>query len=132
MTQTESTFQGYISALLEGGDFAAYLSDDVVWTFMESGEEVRGRDSVRDLIVTLHTEVFKATPELRTLVVGDGVVAIEATFNGTHVGDYQGVAATGKTVSVPYAIFYTVPGAQITALRAYWPTEAVTAQLRAP
>src|SRR3712207_9586829 len=99
MTQTESTFQGYISALLEGGDFAAYLSDDVVWTFMESGEEVRGRENVRDLIVALHTESFKATPELRTLVVGDGVVAIEATFNGAHVADYLGVPATGRTVS---------------------------------
>jgi predicted ester cyclase len=131
MSQTESTFQGYVTALLEGGDFAAYLDDDVVWTFMESGEEVRGRGNVRDLIVNLHTQAFKATPELRTLVVGDGVVAIEATFTGTHVGDYQGVAATGRTVSFPYSIFYTVPGEQITALRAYWPTAALVAQLQA-
>jgi steroid delta-isomerase-like uncharacterized protein len=131
MTQTETTFQGYIGALLEGGDFAAYFSDDVVWTFMESGEEVRGRDNVRDVIVDMHTQAFKATPELRSLVVGDGVVAVEATFHGTHVGEYGGVPATGRSVSVPYAVFYTLEGDRITALRAYWPATAVAAQLRA-
>jgi steroid delta-isomerase-like uncharacterized protein len=131
MTQTESTFNGYITAVLEGGDFAAYLSDDVLWTFMESGEEVRGREQVRDLIVNLHTQAFKATPELRSLVVGDGVVALEALFNGTHVGDYEGVPATGRTVSLPYAIFYTIEGDRITEFRAYWPTKALVGQLQA-
>jgi steroid delta-isomerase-like uncharacterized protein len=131
MSQTESTFQGYISALLEGGDFAASFSDDVTWTFMESGEEVRGRESVRDLIVNLHAEAFKAVPEMRTLVIGDGVVALEATFNGTHVGDYQGVPSTGRTVSFPYSIFYTVDAERITALRTYWPESALVRELQA-
>ena len=130
MSETESTFQGYMTALLEGGDFAAYFSDDVVWTTMETGEEVRGRDNVRDLIVNLHTQIFKATPELRSLVVGDGAVALEATFNGTHVGDYQGVPATGRTVNISYAIFYTLVGDRITAFHAYWPEAALVRLLR--
>jgi steroid delta-isomerase-like uncharacterized protein len=130
MSETESTFQGYMAALLEGGDFAAYLSDDVVWTTMETGEEVRGRDNVRALIVNLHTQAFTATPELRSLVVGDGAVALEAAFNGTHVGDYQGVPATGRSVSIPYSIFYTLVGDRITAFHAYWPEAALVRQLQ--
>jgi predicted ester cyclase len=130
VSETESTLKGYMAALLEGGDFAAYFSDDVVWTTMETGEEVRGRDNVRDLIVNLHTQAFKATPELRTLVVGDGVVALEATFNGTHVGDFQGVAATGRSVSFPYSIFYTLVGDRITAFHTYWPEAALVRRLQ--
>jgi hypothetical protein len=62
--QTEETMRRYLDALVAKGDFASHFADDVVWTMMESGEEVRGRDGVRDLIVAMHNEMFEAEPEL--------------------------------------------------------------------
>ena len=62
--QTEETMRRYLDALVSKGDFASHFADDVVWTTMESREEVRGRDAVRDLIVSLHTQMFEAVPEL--------------------------------------------------------------------
>ena len=47
---TESTIRQYVDALLQGGDFASFFADDVVWTTMETGDQIRGREAVRDFI----------------------------------------------------------------------------------
>jgi hypothetical protein len=46
--ETERTVRAYLEALLQGGDFGAFFAEDVVWTTMETGEQVRGRQSVAD------------------------------------------------------------------------------------
>ena len=129
-TSTESTMRGYVDALLGGGDFASYFSDDVVWTTMETGEEVRGREAVRDYIVAMHSQAFRASPELKGLAAGDGTAAIEALFVGTHVAEFAGLPGSGAEVRVPYAMFYDVEADKITALRAYLPIAVMVAQIR--
>ena len=129
-TDTEATLRDYLDALLNGGDFASYFSDDVLWTTMESGEETRGRDAVRDLIVGLHVEWFKASPEIRSTVAGDGVAGLEAVYVATHTADFAGIPATGAEVRLPYSIFYDISGGKITALRAYFPITTLIRQLQ--
>ncbi len=131
VTDTESTMRGYMDAMLGGGDFAAFFSEDVRWTTMETGDEVTGREAVRDYIVALHSQLFEATPELRGLAVTDGVVGLEADFVATHVAEFAGVPPTGAQVRLPYAIFYDISGGSITALRAYFPIAALVQQLQA-
>ena len=82
VTDTESTMRDYMNALLGGGDFAAFFSDDVLWTTMETGDEIRGRDAVRDYIVALHSELFEAAPELRSLAVADGIASPGSGLRG--------------------------------------------------
>ena len=130
VTDTESTLRDYLKALLEGGDFAAFFSEDILWTTMETGDEIRGRDAVRDYIVALHTEWFDAQPELRKLSVTDGAASVEAEFVGTHVGELAGVPPTGAEVRLPYAVFYDVEGGSITALRAYFPITVLVQRLQ--
>jgi steroid delta-isomerase-like uncharacterized protein len=128
--QTSQTMDAYLEALLHGGDFGRYFSDDVLWVTTETGEEVRGRDAVRDFITAFHTQLFDASPELRNLVVGDGAAILEADFVGTHTGELAGVPPTGKKVRLPYAVAYDLRDGQITALRAYLPITLLVAQLR--
>jgi len=97
---------------------------------MEDGQEVRGRDAVRDLIVSLHAQVFEASPELKTLVCGDGVAAIEAVFDARHTAEFAGVPATGAHVRLPYTMFYEVDGDKITHLRGYLSMTALVGQLQ--
>lgn len=130
VTDTESTMRDYMNALLGGGDFASYFSDDVLWTTMETGEEIRGREAVRDYIVALHSELFEATPELRGLAVADGIASLEADFVGKHVAELAGVPPTGVDVRLPYAMFYDVDGGSITALRAYFPITVLVQKLQ--
>ncbi|MGJ7441061.1 ester cyclase [Aquipuribacter sp. MA13-6] len=122
--------EGYLAALRSGGDFAQYFTEDVRWTTVETGDQLRGRDAVRDHIVALHTQALDAHPEVRNLVVGDGGALLEADLVGTHTGEFAGVPATGASVRVPYAVVYDLSPNGITAIRAYLPVMQMAQQLR--
>ena len=128
--ETERTIRAYLDALQTGGDFAAYFADDITWTTMEMGDQIRGRDPVRDFIVALHTQLFDATPEFGHVTVADGVAALEAVFVGKHIAEFAGVPATGAEVRLPYSVSYDISGGKIDALRAYFPITALIQQLR--
>ena len=130
MQETDQTIRDYLDALLTGGDFAAFFADDVVWTTMETGEEIRGRQAVKDFIVALHSQWFQASPELRNVTAADGVAAIEAVFAGTHTAEFAGIPATGATVRLPYAVSYDITAGKIQTLRAYFPVLALIQQLK--
>ncbi len=53
--------------------------------------------------------------ELRTedLIAEGNLVALRATFHGTQMGTFFGVAPTGRTVSVSLLILYRVEGKKI-------------------
>jgi ketosteroid isomerase-like protein len=118
---TEQTLRSYLEALLAGGDFGRFFADDVVWTTMETGEQVQGRTAVADYIIAMHRHLFDARPELKRMVVSDEIALIEADFVGTHTAEFAGIAPTGVTVRVPYCVVYEIPDGTITALRAYLP-----------
>jgi predicted ester cyclase len=86
--------------------------------------------AVRDFIVTLHSQVFDASPELGNLTTTEGVAAIEAVFVGTHIAEFAGIPATGAAVRLPYSVFYDISAGKIDALRAYFPILALVQQLR--
>jgi predicted ester cyclase len=128
---TTRTINSYLNALLSGGDFGQFFTDDVRWTTMETGEEIQGREVVRDFIVALHKELFDARPEVRNVVIADGLVALEADFVGVHTREFAGIAPTGAAVRVPYCVLYDVGEDGITALRAYMPVRQMVAELEA-
>ena len=127
---TKRTIDAYLSALLNGGDFAQFFTDQVEWTTMETGEQIRGREAVRDFIVALHKELFDAHPELKQVIIGDGIAALEADFVGTHTGEFAGIAPTGASSRVPYSVFYDLTNDGISALRAYMPVRQIIAELQ--
>jgi len=127
---TEGTIDAYLDALLNGGDFAQFFTDQVEWTTMETGEQIRGREAVRDFIVALHKELFDAHPEFKKVIIGDGIAALEADFVGTHTGEFAGIAPTGASLRVPYSVVYDLTDDQISALRAYIPVRQIIAELQ--
>jgi predicted ester cyclase len=128
---SKRTIDSYLNALLNGGDFGQFFTDDVHWTTMETGDEIQGRDAVRDFIVALHRELFDAKPEVRSVAITDGLAALEADFVGVHTGEFAGIAPTGAAVRVPYCVFYDMDEDGITALRAYMPVRQLIAELEA-
>jgi steroid delta-isomerase-like uncharacterized protein len=121
---------GYLKALVGGGDFSSFFADDVVWETPETGDRVVGREAVRDFIVTFHREVFDARPDLKHLVVAEDAAFVEADFVGTHTGEFAGIPATGAKVRIPYCVAYDLSDGKITALRGYLPVAAMVNQLR--
>jgi len=126
---TSKTMRSYLDALLARGDFADYFTHDVTWTTVGTGQNVQGREPVRDFLTWMHTHAFDARPKVRTLLVGDGQAALEADFVGTHTGEFLGMPATGKSVQVPYCVVYDLRDDKIAALRAYIPMELFSQQL---
>ena len=128
---TKGTIDAYLDALLNGGDFAQFFTDQVEWTTMETGEQIQGREQVRDFIVALHKELFDAHPELKKVIIADGIAVLEADFVSTHTGDFAGIAPTGATLRVPYSVVYDLTDDGISALRAYMPVRQIIAELQA-
>jgi steroid delta-isomerase-like uncharacterized protein len=132
MSETSEVMDRYLDALRSGADFGRFFASDVVWTTMETGDQVRGRDAVRAHIREMHTRSFDGHPELVRLVTGDGAAMLEAVFTGRHVDTWEGVPATGRDVSFSYAMAYDIAGGLITALRGYIPVAALREQLTRP
>jgi steroid delta-isomerase-like uncharacterized protein len=126
---TSETMRSYLDAFLARGDFADYFTDNVTWTTVGAGQELQGREPVRDFLIWMHTQAFDAHPKVKKLIVGDQQAALEADFIGTHTGEFLGMAATGKSVRVPYCVVYDLQDDKIVALRAYIPMELFTQQL---
>ena len=78
----------------------------------------------------MHTQAFDAHPKVKTLVAGDGQAALEADFLGTHIGEFFGMPATGRSVQVPYCVVYDLQHDKIAALRAYIPMDLFAQQLQ--
>jgi predicted ester cyclase len=129
--QTQAAMEAYFDALLGGGAYETFFADDVVVTMTAVPGEIVGPAAAKAAIDALHHEQFDATPEVTTLVVGEGTAALEAVFVGTHTGEFAGIAATGKAVEVPYSVFYELEGGKITALRIYALVEGIVQQLQA-
>jgi steroid delta-isomerase-like uncharacterized protein len=126
---TADTMRSYLDALLARGDFADYFTDDVRWTTIGTDQTMQGREAVRDFLAWMHTQAFDARPRVKTLVVGDGQAVLEADLVGTHTREFLGMAATGKSVQVPYCVVYDLRDDKIAALRAYIPMDLFAQQL---
>jgi predicted ester cyclase len=126
---SKSTIESYLDALVARGDYAQYFSDDVTSELVGTTTNTHGRDATRDFIAFFHTKAFDASPKLKTLVTGDDHAAVEADFVGTHIAEFMGIAATGRSVSIPYCVIYDLTGDRITALRIYMPMELFAQQL---
>jgi predicted ester cyclase len=127
--RTRETMQAYLGELKSFGDFARYFTDDVTMTFMGTDRSITGRDQVRGVITAVHEVAFRTAVELKTLVCAEDHALLEAEFVGTHIGDFEGIAATHRNVRVPYAVAYDFVGARISALRLYLPLELLIRQL---
>ena len=89
--------QKYAVALLSGGDLGHELAPDVLWTAMDTGQELRGRDNVVQFIIDGHKKISDARVEFKHLIVSDGNAVAEANFRGGHVADFAGIPATSAS-----------------------------------
>jgi hypothetical protein len=55
---TSEIMRSYLDAFLARGDFADYFTDDVTWTTVGGGQDLQGREPVREFLVWMHTQAF--------------------------------------------------------------------------
>jgi predicted ester cyclase len=127
--ETQQAMSAYVDDLLRGGPYKRHFSEDVVLSMVGTDQGAQGPDGVEAWIDYLHREAFEARPELKNMIVGDGQAAVEFDFVGKHVGEFGGMAATGREVRVPYCMVYDLEGEKIKALRGYMPMDVLMQQL---
>lgn len=116
--------------------FNEHDTDGFVAEFAEEGTFL---DPVQDSEVTKAElreyvdELLAAFPDVRTeqkRVISSGdETAVEATFYGTHEGEFDGVPPTGETIAVPFVSIITVSDDGIRSWRDYWDQQTFAEEL---
>ena len=103
----------------EGHDGSA-IAEDAVFSDIASGQTWAGHEAIQSMLDYFYEQVFDARFEPSRTYIADGQAAVEGRFIGVHKGEFAGVPATGKTVDVPLAVFYTVEERGITEGRVWF------------
>lgn len=108
--QSRSVMDAYFAAL-GTGDFVRFFTDDVAWTTIETGIQVRGPLAVQEYVVALHADMA----DLRTsqLLIGDTAAYLEGSCAGPAAD------STNGRDRVRYCVAYDLLGERICAMRAY-------------
>jgi predicted ester cyclase len=122
--QTRALVEPY----LDGHD-ASKLAPNAVFINMSTGERHEGREAVAEMLQYIYHVAFDARAETRSVIIGEGLAAIEGDFVGRHIGDFAGVPATGREVRVPLCVTYVVGDEGITEGRVYMAVPVMMAQL---
>lgn len=127
-----ATNRAALQKYLESGHTdLSMMAQDVIFTNMATGEEHVGPEAVREMLEFVYHGAFEAHAETRNLIVEGNRAVLEATFVGTHKGDFAGVPATGREVRVPLAVIYDMKDGTITRGRVYFEVPAFLAQVAA-
>ena len=105
------------------------MAPDAVFTVMANGQEAHGPEAILGLLTYFYHVAFDAHAEMKTLVIDDQHAFGEWDFVGRHIGDFNGIPATGRDVRVPLAVAYDFADGRITAGRIYFEIPSLLAQL---
>lgn len=126
---TRETMNRFFNA--QHGD-VSMMAEDVVFTLMSNGDESHGKEAVQGMFAYLYHIAFDATTIPRLVVFDEDHAVLEAVFSGKHIGDFNGIPATGKDVRVPMCVVYDVAGGLIRQARIYFELPALLKQLGMP
>ena len=104
--QTRGVMDNYFKAL-GTGDFARFLTEDVTWTTMETGAQVRGPRPVQNAVIGLYARMSDF--ETRQLMVGDDSACIEGSC----------LPNVGPPGRISYCVTYDLRDDLIVSMRAY-------------
>jgi steroid delta-isomerase-like uncharacterized protein len=108
----------------------SFVAEDAVFIDMTSGDETRGKKAIGEMLNFIYHVAFDAHAEVTHTVVTEKHALLEARFNGKHIGEFAGVPATGKKVSVPLCVSYDLNSdGLIQAARIYMLTDVMKQQL---
>jgi len=73
--QTQQVVDRYFEVMGAGGDFSEFYVDEVTWTMLDAGAEIRGAAAVRDYVIALHGQMSDV--HTRRIVVSDNAAYLE-------------------------------------------------------
>ena len=126
----ESTRNAVMQYLNSNHTDLSMMAPDVVFRNMATGDEHRGVEGVKGMLHFIYHVAFDARAETTNTLFADGQAVFEADFVGTHIGEFAGVPATGKSVRVPLCVVYDLAHDRITRGRVYFEVPAFLKQVK--
>ena len=109
-----------------------YLSDDVVFNNMSTGEELQGKKAIGEMLHYMYHVAFDAKAILLNTIITEKKALLEATFTGKHIGEFAGIAPTHVEVKVPLSVSYDLNDeGYIVRGRIYMLTDVLMQQIKA-
>ena len=107
----------------------ATLTEDCLFEDVAMGEVHRGREGVRAYYSEWWTAFGIVPLDIRSYIVSEEFLIVETRFVGTHRASYRGVAATGKPLNLPVAIFISLRDGLMSGERFYYDRATLLAQI---
>ena len=109
---------------------ARYVAEDAVFINKATGERIEGRNAIGETLNFFYRVAFDAHAEITNVLVLEDRALAEGLFMGKHIGEFAGIPATGKIVSVPLCVTYTLEKCLIKEARVYMMIDALMKQLQ--
>jgi steroid delta-isomerase-like uncharacterized protein len=109
---------------------ARYVTDDAVFINKATGERFEGRESIGKMLQFFYHIAFDAHAEPSNVFVTEDRAVAEGLFMGKHIGEFAGIPATGKIVSVPLCVTYNLENGLIKEARIYMMGDVLIRQLQ--
>jgi predicted ester cyclase len=106
-----------------------YVAEDAVFIDMTSGEETKGREAIGQMLHYIYHIAFDARATIRNTIITEDKAILEATFEGTHIGEFAGLQPTNRKVSVPLCVSYDLENGLVKQGRVYMLTDVMMKQL---
>jgi steroid delta-isomerase-like uncharacterized protein len=84
------------------------LAPDIVIHYAEMPEPLHGRETWQQGFELMKRAFPNLNAEVDDLIAADDKVALRLTLGGTHQGEFQGIAVTGRTIRYVSHEFYRV------------------------
>lgn len=126
--ETRAVMERYLAA--DDHD-VSMMAEDVLFRIMGTGVEYRTGPRVVEMFDLHYRIAFEARSEPRAILIGEGWAVWEGTFIGRHIGEYEGVPATGRVVRVPLCVCYDFRDGKLVEGRVYFETRAFHDQVGA-
>ena len=94
------------------------------------GGAVNGAAAVGSLLRVLLTAFPDFWVERKASHYAEDSVIVEVRFGGTHIGEWAGIPATGKSMAVDACCIFVFDGADLLCEKVYFDQATVLAQLR--
>lgn len=108
-----------------------YVAEDAIFKNMTTGEETKGSQAISEMLHYIYHIAFDAKAIVSNTVITDKNALLEASFVGKHIGEFAGMAATGKQVNVPLCVTYDLnDDGLIQTARIYMLTDVMMHQLK--
>src|SRR5215204_3792952 len=108
-----------------------FVTEDAVFRHMSSGEVYKGRAEIGAMLHYMYQVAFDAKADIKSYVITEEKAVLEGTFKGRHIGEFAGITATQKEVSVPLAVTYELQDGLVREARVYMLTDVLLHQLGA-